>query len=160
MSSLLLGVLGSLVAAILSAVGVAGFRVYRKGKGLFVGTWEQIIPAVNEQPLKRDLVTCFQHGERIRGTIQRVEPTSENWKRWGFEGRVREQVLAATFWSEDPGVNSFGIMLLVHSGEHRYDGYYTKHRPAERDIDRIAEERERVRFQWVKQRVSRISKGA
>ena len=154
MLNLVIGVVGSLIAAGLSAVGVMAYRRYRRGRGPFVGEWDQHIPAVDNQPEKRDLVTCSQHGERVFGRVKRIEPAVENWKDWRFEGRVREQVLAATFWSEDPGVDSFGTMLLVHSGEHRYTGYYTKHSPVERDLDRIADDRRRVFFEWRKRRVA------
>ena len=150
MFNLVTGVVGSILATILCSLAWASYRHYRKGRGLFVGTWDQVIPAVNDQPAKRDVVVCSQHGERVSGQIARIEPTTENSKRWSFQGRVRENVLAAIFWSEDPGINSFGTMLLVHSGDHRYDGYYTKHRLAEQDIDHIAEERERIHFHWLK----------
>lgn len=152
MLNLVVGIIGSLIAAAMSAAGVMAYRRYRKGSGPFVGEWDQHIPALDDQPAKHDLVTCCQHGERVYGKVKRIEPTGENWKDWGFEGRVREHVLAATFWSEDPGVNSFGTMLLVHSGEHRYEGYYTKHSPAERNLDRIADDRRRIYFEWRKRR--------
>jgi hypothetical protein len=148
------GVVASILATILSALGVFAYRHYRSGRGMFVGEWDQHIPAAEDQPAKHDLVTCRQHGARVYGRVKRIEPTAENWKDWGFEGRVRENVVAATFWSADAGVNSFGTMLLVHSGEHRYEGYYTKHAPAERNLDRIADERRRIYFEWRKRRAA------
>jgi hypothetical protein len=152
MSDLAVNVLGGLIAAVVIAFSGIAYRRYRKGRGAFIGDWDQYIPAMNDQPAKHDLASCRQRGDRVYGKIERIEPTGENWKAWRFEGRVRENVLAAVFWSVDPTVNSFGTMLLVHSGEHRYDGYYTKHLPAERNLDRIADERRRIYFEWRKRR--------
>jgi hypothetical protein len=152
MLNFILGIFSGMVVAGLCAATVFMVHRYKGGRGVFVGEWDQYIPATNNQPAKHDLVTCHQHGDRVYGRIKRIEPTEKNWKGWQFEGRVREHVFAATFWSEDPGVDSFGTMLLVHSGEHRYKGYYTKHAPAERDLDRIADDRWRIFFEWRKRR--------
>jgi|GEM_PF-3682291 len=150
MSNLLIGIIGSIIAAIIIAVIVRLYKRYQLGRGHFAGEWNQIIPKYQDEPEKRDIVNCRQKGERIFGEVQRIEPYEQNWKKWKFNGRVRENVLVAYFWSDDPCVNSFGSYILVHSGEYKYMGHYTKLLPTCRDIDKIIDMNPRIPFRWEK----------
>jgi hypothetical protein len=149
-SNLAIGIAGSVVAAAVVAVVVALWRKYRSGFGAFAGEWDQLIPAYRDEPEKKDIVQCRHRGATVHGIIRRVAPAEQNWKVWRFVGRVRENVVAMCFWSEDQIQDSFGTILLVHSGEHKYQGHYTKLRPAERRIDRVVDERASIPFTWHK----------
>ncbi|HEU0055189.1 MAG TPA: hypothetical protein VFQ39_18510, partial [Longimicrobium sp.] len=126
---------------ILTYASLGLYRRLREGTGLFVGKWDQLIYATDTDPEKRDIVVCRQHGNKVTGKIQRVIPTQDDKSRWNIVGRLFEQSLVGIFWSEDPGYISFGTFWLVHSGHHLYKGYYTKHRPLEREMERLADER-------------------
>ena len=96
--------------------------------GVLTGTWDQIIPSQNEQPGKRDTVICKHIGETLSGEILRVDPAEESFKKWNFNGRVRNDLIFVVFWTADEKTNpgSYGTIQLHRLPLGYCEGHYEK----------------------------------
>ena len=111
----------------------------------FTGTWRQEIPEMRGELGKTDIVLCEHKEDRLSGTIRRLLPESERFKRWSFEARIRKGLVFGTFWpsDEDKNPKNYGTLHLNmisdtylegflvelfctdHEGEHRFTGEIT-----------------------------------
>ena len=137
---------GLIVAVLLG--GCAWLRRYLRSRGPLAGEWDQVIPAQGGQSEKHDKVTCHHRGRRVFGAIERLQPAEQHHKKWRFEGRYRESVLFACFWSEDEMVYSFGVWLLTHVDENRLVGHYLRLNARDTELSEVLQEARRIPFTW------------
>lgn len=117
-------VIGLLVAFALRAVVAA---VAGRG-GAYSGTWEQTLTDGRSNLRARDLVTCRQSGDALRGTIRRVDPSVEDYKEWRFAGHVHGGLAVCAYWGADPQrlPGDFGTLQLALADAGHANGLMVK----------------------------------
>ena len=95
------------------------------------GEWFQVIYDENGEVAKKDKVECRHLGTRLKGSIKRIEPPSENHKAWVFEGYFLDDLFFGTFQTSDRRHNpgSYGTLQLrkvIFKGETTLEGFYVK----------------------------------
>ena len=83
------GVVGSLIGALLAIVVQEAIKVYRSKRGYLTGAWRQVITGTDGFPDRFDLVDLKSIGNSMTGTISRVQPKEQNFKKWKFVGELR-----------------------------------------------------------------------
>lgn len=127
-SSIFWGIVGSILGTV-GGLFYSDLRDWvRMRRGVLTGDWDQVIPAQNNQPEKKDHVECRHVGDSISGDIHRVTPTNEKNKSWGFEGRVRGDLIFLVFWTtnekDNPG--SYGTIQLHRMPDGFCEGHYER----------------------------------
>jgi hypothetical protein len=128
MDTLLVGIIGSIIGGGALWMFQLAVTHFREDRGLLTGEWDQIIPAQKNQPEKHDLVNCRDNGSKLRGSIERINPAEQSFKKWQFQGQRRGSLLFMTFWTtnlkSNPG--SYGTIQLHSIGENHWKGFYVK----------------------------------
>ena len=117
---LLCNVLGGLIVAPIPYLT----SQIRESRGEFTGNWMDEILDDDGHVIKRDEIVMKQRGREIRGTIHRVFPPDQEYRRYRFRGFVRGESIIAIFWSTQESVRSFGSWHVQHTGDFIYDGFY------------------------------------
>ena len=95
------------------------------------GEWIEVIDAQNGEVAKKDKVESRHFGNRLKGSIKRIEPPSENYKTWTFEGYYLDDLFFGIFQTTDKRLNpgSYGTLQLrrvIFKGEIILEGFYVK----------------------------------
>ncbi len=127
MHDLLIGVAGSIIGAIIWALGTkvySYFKFYRDSE--YSGTWEDLIPAKPDgTPEKNDEFT-IKHNTRdntITGTIKRIAPKEQTTRNWTLNGVIDDGFFIASFWHRGPQ-KSNGCLYAKLTADNTYEGYY------------------------------------
>lgn len=110
LSSIISGFIGTIVGVFLKE-----FLEFIKSKNSeFSGEWTQLIYVNDTETIKKDKVKVIHYGNRIKGKIQRLDPSTENHKKWKFEGYFLDDLFFGTFQTTDRRRNpgSYGVLLL------------------------------------------------
>jgi hypothetical protein len=120
------GIVGSLIGVPLGLLAQEIIAYIKSRKGPLTDEWEQIIDAGGIA--KRDRVRCRQIGDRLEGTIERVEPADQKYKMWRFQARIRGAMLFGMFWATDLKKNpgSYGTLQLHMIDYSTLEGFYVK----------------------------------
>ena len=88
--------------------------------------WMQQIPQMEGQIEKTDMVICEQVNDELSGTIQRLLPESERFKRWNFSAKCMSELVLGTFWPRDESKNpgSYGMILLNLIHKNSLEGFW------------------------------------
>jgi hypothetical protein len=120
------------------------FLKYRKRA--LTGEWEQIIE--DGQTIRRDLVHCRHIGDRLEGTIERLEPADQNYKRWKFEAQKRHSMIFGTFWATDLTNNeSYGTIQHYLITNSKLEGFYVKLEVTTEE-NKVVSNLKETRFRW------------
>ena len=121
-----------IVSSVLGGFAVLAFQwivsyVQEEG-GPLTGEWVQFIPAQKEEPEKHDIVHCRDKGSKLRGWIERVEPTDQSFKKWRFQGQRKGSLVFLTFCTTDRERNpsSYGTIQLHMAEGNHLRGFYVK----------------------------------
>ena len=89
------------------------------------GIWRQEIPEREGELGKTDFVLIEQRGDQLTGSIRRLLPESERFKRWDFEAKIRKRLVFGTFWPHDENKNpkSHGALCLNLISDTLLDGF-------------------------------------
>jgi hypothetical protein len=104
-------------------------------RGKFAGHWIDEIFDPNNEIVKRDEIEMNQRGQEISGTIRRIFPEDQNYRRYKFRGLIRGESILVVFWSIDENIRSFGSWNVHHTGDFIYEGYYLSYIGS--DIEKI-----------------------
>jgi hypothetical protein len=145
------GIMSSIVASSISfllGLGAKELITYFKyRKRALTGDWEQIIEEEG-QTTKRDLVHCRHIGDKLEGTIERLEPADQNYKRWKFEAQLRNAMIFGTFWATDPrNHESYGTIQHYLITNSKLEGFYVKIEVTTQDGKVVSNFKE-TRFRW------------
>jgi hypothetical protein len=135
LNDILLRIVISIISAIAGAISslflkeLVDFLKSRDGE--LSGEWIQIIYDKNGSILKKDIVECYHLGDRLQGTIQRLEPSTDKYRKWTFEGKILDDLFFGTFLTTDRRRNpgSYGTLQLrkvIFQGETTLEGFYIK----------------------------------
>jgi hypothetical protein len=122
------GIVGGIIGVFIGVLAQQAFQYIRSRRGILTGSWSQIIDAQKGEPFKRDLVRCRHSGSELRGTIERIEPKDQSYKRWTFRGKNIGNLVFVTFWTGDQVKNpgSYGTIQLNVINENDLRGFYVK----------------------------------
>lgn len=128
MTDFLWGIGGGIIGVLVGVLAQEGFLYLRSRRGILTGTWSQIIDAQKGEPFKHDLLRCRHFGSDLRGTIERIEPKDQDYKRWTFRGKRIGNLVFVTFWTSDQVKNpaSYGTIQLNVINENDLRGFYVK----------------------------------
>jgi hypothetical protein len=128
MADFLWGIGGGIIGVVVGMLTQEVFLYFRSRRGILTGTWSQIIDAQKGELFKRDLVKCLHFGSDIKGTIKRIEPECQNYKRWKFRGKRIGNLVFVTFWTDDQINNplSYGTIQLNVIDENDLRGFYAR----------------------------------
>src|SRR5207302_1737079 len=93
-STLIWGIVANSISFLLGFGAKELITYFKYRKKALTGDWEQIIE--DAQTPKRDLVHCRHIGDKLEGTIERLEPKDQNYKRWKFEAQQRNSMIFGT----------------------------------------------------------------
>lgn len=125
-SNVIWGIVGSLIGVPLGLLAQELIAHLKSRKGPLTDEWDQIIDEGGVT--KRDRVHCRQIGDRLEGTIERVEPADQKYKTWRFQARIRGSMLFGMFWATDLKKNpgSYGTLQLHMIDYSTLEGFYVK----------------------------------
>ena len=124
-STIIWGLVVNLIGFLFGFVAKELITYLRYRKRALTGNWEQIIE--DGQSVKRDLVRCRHIGDKLKGTIERLEPEDQNYKRWKFEARKRSSMIFGSFWATDLRNNeSYGTIQHYLINNSNLEGFYVK----------------------------------
>jgi len=146
-------VIWSIIASLLGALLVLAIqesvKYLKSRKGPLTGDWLQTF--TDSQTDKQDLVHCRHIGDRLEGTIERLKPADQTYKRWRFEARKRNAMIFGTYWAIDRKNNdgSHGTIQHYLITNSRLEGFYVKLQVATQK-GRFVSNLKATRFQWVR----------
>ena len=122
------GIAGSIVGAVVAIIIKELVTYIKSRRGKLSGEWYQIIYDEKGEEVKRDIVTCRHIGNKIEGEIRRIYPLGQSYKRWKFEGQVRERLFFGIFWTTDEikNPNSYGNLQHNIIDANTMEGFYIK----------------------------------
>jgi hypothetical protein len=145
-SAIILGIVANAVSFLLGFGAQELITFFRYRKRALTGNWEQIIE--DGQTIKRDLVRCRHVGDKLSGTIERLEPADQNYKRWKFEAQQRGSMIFGTFWTTDLRNNeSYGTIQHYLITNSRLEGFYVRLEVTTQESKLIGNLKE-TRFRW------------
>ena len=126
-----------LIAGFSTALGAATtvtathlWKIWQQRKGELTGEWMQSVVNDNGKVEKRDHVTLKHNHltKRVEGSIERLAPEDQKFKKWVFEGVLRGNVLFIIFWTADVKSNpgSYGTIQLHEIDEGKLTGFYIR----------------------------------
>lgn len=124
---LMIGIAGSIIGAIIWAVGVkmySYFKFYKDSE--YSGIWEDTIPSKPDgSPEKHDefIIKYNKRTNTISGTIKRTFPQNQTNRTWVMNGVIDDGYFIASFWHDGPH-KSNGCIYAKLTDDNRYDGYY------------------------------------
>jgi len=125
--------------------------------GLLAGKWTQSIPRRGSDPPKEDRIKLHHHGERIFGDIMRHKPAEQSWKKWRFEGVVRDRSVVGYFVGtaksadkKKDNLDSYGVIFLRKDGSDKLVGHYLKLSTSRRTNEEETVRREQIADTWVR----------
>ena len=127
MSELFVGILGSVIGALIYAVFsdyVDYLLVYRKSE--FTGYWRISILDKNGQEIKIDYCHLLHDKRRgiIKGNIVREVPEKQNYRKWYCNGALIKDRIIVSFWSAKDSQKSDGSGYLFLVDDKRFEGIY------------------------------------
>ena len=90
----------------------------------FSGTWEDQIFDSNGVVEKKDKFLIVQNGIELSGTIERLFPADQNYRRWKFKGNIQDDSIIACFWPTNKTDASFGCLFVKKQSDGHFVGYY------------------------------------
>jgi hypothetical protein len=102
------------------------------------GTWDLFIYDACGKPEKHDQWDLRQRGKTIVGNIKRLEPATQNHRRYRCIGRVIGSDFIGVFWAKSQSVASYGCWFMsLTSTDFLLSGYYMRPNIAGKDVGPI-----------------------
>ena len=133
MDNIIASIVGGLLVLLIQYI----FKEIKETRSDFTGNWENNILDEKQNVIKVDELRVQQNNDRLYGSIQRVEPSSQAYRKWFFEGRMIGNNFIAIFWPKDKTVISYGSWYVHQVGDSKFEGFYLKLNEKDGKIDKI-----------------------
>ncbi|HBB97325.1 MAG TPA: hypothetical protein DC054_18255 [Blastocatellia bacterium] len=145
-STVLLSVVANSISFLFGFGAKELIKYFKYRKRVLTGDWAQIIE--DGKTSKRDLVHCRHTGDKLEGTIERLEPSDENYKSWKFKATQKNSMIFGTFWATDLRNNeSYGTIQLVLITHSNLEGFYVRMEVTTEESKLVSNLKE-TRFRW------------
>jgi hypothetical protein len=127
LTSLLLGVAGSLIATFIAFGLKKGYDSYIVEKSEYSGYWRTDIYE-GDTVVKIDymLLKYDKRTSEFKGKIKRGYPNEQDYKDRVCKGVFAKDAMLTVVWSKI-NILSYGVSHKIMSGDFEYSGYYQKH---------------------------------
>lgn len=126
--SIVIGIIGSIVGALLVICFQWFYRRMNENSSPFTGKWHGGYYDDDDTPLARDEVIVRQNGENVMGTIARLYPEEQNHRKWIWTGKLKDKNLFAIFWPTTADIPSYGCLYLRQVNDDCFTGHYLSYR--------------------------------
>lgn len=124
--SFIIGALSSIAGALLVLAVQYAARRIQEHRSPFTGEWEDYIFDENGKVVKKDRISMRQRDDTVNGKIARIEPSSQNHRRWKFIGKIFGPNVFAIFWPVDKSIPSYGCWYVHQKDDFTFEGFYLK----------------------------------
>ena len=138
-TSLIIGILGSLIAALIMFCLKKRYDNYRIGHSEFSGYWRTDIYEDDNTTLAKTDFMLIKHDKKtneFRGDIKREKPEEQNYRDRVCRGVFTKDIMLVVVWSKK-NLLSHGASHLVMTNDYEYSGYYQRYDKSTKDMTLI-----------------------